>query len=205
MKQIGKKFLHIPKTAGLSLGVYFDLHLKRSELLPSRVNSDRRQNNWRHECMDYVRPEIISAYDWFTVVRNPWDRLVSRYNYGFKINEGGLEPGTTFKQFWESRPEYADDSYFPHAFKSWPSQKRYLGSHADRFDCLNYHNLKMDIKIYLDVDLQAHRNKSKNKKDYKSYYDKKLIQEVADYYSDDIEYWGFDFDTGPKRNIYNVL
>ena len=202
MKLINKRYLHIPKTAGSSLK-HFKLRLNKSDLLTSRVNSDRRQNNWQHECMDYVRPEIISGFDWFTVIRNPWDRLVSRYEYGFKL--GIQPPETTFRDFWESRPEYPDDSYFPHAFESWPSQKRYLGSHADKFECLNFHNLNIDAKSYLGVDLDK-KNATRNRKhsDYKLYYDDDLIQEVADYYSDDIEYWKFDFDTGPQRNVYDV-
>ena len=40
------------------------------------------------------------------------------------------------------------------------------------------------------------------KQNYKELYNAKTIQEIADWYKEDIEYWDFDFDTGARRNTW---
>ena len=39
-------------------------------------------------------------------------------------------------------------------------------------------------------------------KDYKDYYNEQTIQIVADWYAQDIDYWGFDFDTSATKNYH---
>ena len=46
------------------------------------------------------------------------------------------------------------------------------------------------------------RNVTSIKQNYKELYDPKTIQEIADWYKEDIEYWDFDFDTGARRNTW---
>ena len=43
-----------------------------------------------------------------------------------------------------------------------------------------------------------------NKGTYKDLYNEKTIQIVADWYKDDIETWGFDFDTGATKNYWSA-
>ena len=38
---------------------------------------------------------------------------------------------------------------------------------------------------------------------YQDMYTDKTIQIIADWYKDDIDYWGFDFDTGAQKNYWN--
>ena len=42
-----------------------------------------------------------------------------------------------------------------------------------------------------------------NKGKYQDVYNKKTIQIVADWYKKDIDYWGYDFDSGPTKNYWN--
>ena len=37
---------------------------------------------------------------------------------------------------------------------------------------------------------------------YKDLYTPETIQIIADWYKDDIEFWGFDFDGGPTKNFW---
>ena len=39
---------------------------------------------------------------------------------------------------------------------------------------------------------------------YKDVYTTKTIQMVADWYKIDIDTWGYDFDSGPTKNYWNM-
>jgi hypothetical protein len=43
-----------------------------------------------------------------------------------------------------------------------------------------------------------------NNGSYRDIYTPETIQIVADWYKKDIDTWGYDFDTGPTRNYWNV-
>ena len=72
-------------------------------------------------------------------------------------------------------------------------------------DILTLENLNLEAPKYLGVDTMPRaRNVTSIKQDYKDLYDAKTIQEIADWYKEDIEYWGFDFDTGARKNTWIV-
>ena len=91
-------FFHIPKTGGTSL----------EDALEMRINQDGCAG--RHDCRGIKGKEIYSEnwdYLKFSFVRNPWDRVVSIYqyykhgtepeNWEFRTDDKILEP--TFKEF----------------------------------------------------------------------------------------------------------
>ena len=98
------------------------------------------------------------------------------------------------------------------------SQKSFIENHD--VDCIRFETRSEDLKKYLGdwkeeeehTDLMlcpagrssnAHLKPNFGKRpDYKSMYTEKQIQIVADIYKEDIEHWGFDFDTGAKRNYW---
>jgi hypothetical protein len=70
-------------------------------------------------------------------------------------------------------------------------------------DILTLENLNKEAPTYLGVDsMPRARNVTSIKQNYKELYDAKTIQEIADWYKEDIEYWDFDFDTGARRNTW---
>jgi chondroitin 4-sulfotransferase 11 len=66
-------FIHIPKTGGKSVQKFFGTNWQDHKDI-SRYAEE-------------LKPQIFTSYYKFAVVRNPWDRLVSDYNYQ-KVKKG---------------------------------------------------------------------------------------------------------------------
>jgi hypothetical protein len=66
------KFIHITKCAGTSIE---DAGYKHG-ILWGRYHTEY---GWHHKVFHTVNKSIIDKYDWFMVVRNPYDRILSEY------------------------------------------------------------------------------------------------------------------------------
>ena len=74
------KFIHITKTGGSSIeecakkkGILFGVHD------PVYMNPPRCKWHPHHAIFTKLPIEVRRTYDWFTVVRNPYDRIISEY------------------------------------------------------------------------------------------------------------------------------
>ena len=65
-------FVHIPKTAGKSINRFFGMEWQKHKDL-SRYAQE-------------LPPQLFSSYFKFAIVRNPWDRILSDYNFQNKKN-----------------------------------------------------------------------------------------------------------------------
>ena len=43
------------------------------------VNNTTKQKDPWHKCFSLLDSSIVNKYNWFTVVRNPYDRILSEY------------------------------------------------------------------------------------------------------------------------------
>jgi hypothetical protein len=187
-------FIHIPKCAGQSVRASLF-----ENLLPGHINVYTYQ-------MVFDKDEF-DRYFKFTIVRNPWDRLVSAYvflkNGGAhekdkKWSENHLSKYQNFKVFVEEGLHRKDILAYPH-FR--PQVKFLLGQQGKmQIDFIGHlENIQEDFsyiteKIGLNRDL-FHINKTKSKRrDYRSYYTGELIEIVAKIYKSDIDAFNYDFD-----------
>lgn len=121
-------FIHIPKTEGRKLiSAFEELDIKQQE--PSRLNRIANQIGINHDyhhhkfsmhdnlsAVEKVMPDdIFKAYFKFTVVRNPWDKLIVEYQADFneKITKKSQRPKwlrniKTFKEYVHAKSEQAD-------------------------------------------------------------------------------------------------
>ena len=87
-------FIHIPKTSGNSLCLHFkDFSANRLRQKSNQMghNQDifiycekKRRREIKHVSIKYYQdtyPEIINDYFKFTIIRNPYDRILSYYFY----------------------------------------------------------------------------------------------------------------------------
>jgi len=192
-------FIHIPKCAGVSI-----TNLLYGNLAGGHTTFD-----------DYsliFSPREIKHYFKFTVVRNPWDRVVSAYHF---LAKGGMNDDD--KQWAEENiSDYKDFKSF---VKGWLSAENILKYHHFRpqhsyFTALHeklevdyiafLENLHNDFEVIREmVDSSAileQKNKS-NHNDYKDYYDEETKMIVANVYAKDISLLGYNFDNSslPKQ------
>ena len=93
------KFIHITKCAGTSI----EDAGKKQNILWGRFHTEYNINDpietrapW-HKLFPLLDSSIINKYDWFTVVRNPYDRILSEYYCNHTgINSYKLKP-TSYK------------------------------------------------------------------------------------------------------------
>lgn len=187
-------FVHIPKCAGISLAQTLFGHC-----VPHSTITD-------YQIM--FGADKFNNYFKFTIVRNPWDRLVSAYFFlkggGFDSSDKAIfspliEQYPTFNDFVELlyyNKEYMKLTHF-HPQYNWiktPSGKTpidYIGKLENLDEALKeiYNNLGMD---YADKPKQL--NASIRKADFREYYTKKTRDMVAELYRKDIKLLGYHFD-----------
>ena len=226
-KPNSKIFIHIPKNAGTTIRLSPilkdrlieatpDVHKSREYSRAVKAHMDKigDHHGYEHARWRDLDPNITSAYPAFAVIRNPWDRVVSRYFFAKKLIEVekkervGKHKIDSFEHFLEERFEWGNMEYMWHrAVRGWYPAYDYVTDEKDniRCDLLRFENLNDDLCKYFDIPImsRARNVTALNKGSYRDIYNDKTIQIVADWYQKDIDTWGYDFDSGPTKNYWN--
>jgi hypothetical protein len=220
-------FIHIPKNGGMTI--------RRSPLINVALANERTQNashiaglkakmkaTGDHPGIEHARwrdlkPEVQKSCKPFAVIRNPWDRVVSRYFFAKKVIEVEKKVPTSyadvssFEAFLEERHKWGDEPYMWHrAVRGWYPAWDHLcddsGQKRGPIDILRFESYNEDFRQYFGVLTNpAPRNVTAiNKQSYQDIYTPETIQIVADWYAKDINTWGYDFDTGPTKNTWAI-
>ena len=209
-EDINALFIHIPKTAGLSieenlLSRYYGRNIKSHHLRLIDTPSSIIQDNFT-----------------FSFVRNPWDRLVSFYHfigpgapiYPKRSNVHSLAPcvksqyiypiGSCFRNiaFKDFVMNYLDQSYCPPRINyslEWDSFDWLANSQGQldldfigRFSNLEFDFKRLCDKLGIDYIPLTLTNESTHSK-YTDYYDSELCSYVAEKYSKEIDFFDFKF------------
>ncbi len=225
-----KMFIHIPKNGGMTIRQ--NPKLRPLCLIATSENHiSSRYTKELHETMkcndDHEGNEHARWRDWketirenhtaFAFVRNPWSRVVSRYEFARKVIYQEKDSGhygkeeyidcSSFEAFLETRNEWGNKEFFWHrAIRGWYPAFDYVSDENGnvRCDILRFEKYGDDIKKYMNVsfDPEARNVTGYWQSTYKEYYNKQTIQIVADWYQKDIDHWGFDFDSAAKKNYW---
>ena len=128
---------------------------------------------------------------------------------------------TTFEEFIEERFKYQDKEFYWHrAVRGWYPQKDHVTDEQGNIKCdvLRFEHLNDDLKEYFNLPKDQVIKSSNNFHrgntdpewakwdiDYKTLYNDTTIQIIADWYKEDIEMFGFDYDTTATKNIWEQL
>jgi hypothetical protein len=151
----------------------------------------------------------------FAVVRNPWDRVVSRFLFAKKVIEVERKQQNSYADvrsldhFLEERHKWGNEEYFWHrAVRGWYNQLEYVinDKREIQSDIIRFENLNEDLCAYFNLKQMSGARNVTNllKGSYTELYNPTTIQIVADWYKDDIETFGYDFDTGPNKNYWRL-
>ncbi len=222
-----KLFIHIPKNAGLTIRRSDALRGKiilatpkvhkseeYSQAVLNTMNANGDHHGFEHARWRDLSKQYTLYHDCFAVIRNPWDRVVSRYFFAKKVIEVekkepvGKHKIDSFEHFLEERFEWADKPYMWHrAIRGWYPAFDHVSDEKGnlRCDMMRFDKLNEDLCKYFNIpSMTGPRNVTGvNKGTYKDIYTSETIQIVADWYKKDIDFWGFDFDTGATKNYWN--
>ncbi len=135
----------------------------------------------------------------FTMVRNPWDKVVSHYHYRVKTNQTGLGDGGVSFAEWlrlcyvDRDPRYYDQPRMFMPQRHWlvDEQDNMLVEFIGRFE-----NLQADfdhICSRLGVDAQLGHAKPSSRGSYRDYYDDDSRELIERVFAEDLETFGYSF------------
>jgi len=187
-------FIHIPKNAGTSI--------------ITLLNDNNKIEQEHNLYWDYLRsdPSRFREYEKFCIVRNPWDRLLSGYEY---LKDGGNKGSD---KYLSDRVNRECESFYdflmnwltfdkiynikvlnPQFIYVYDMQnERLILDNIIRFESLNQGFTEMKKKLNIKGEL-ATLNRTKRKV-YSELYTSQMIERVAEFYAFDIKLFNYQFE-----------
>ena len=198
-------FIRIPKNASTSLYEHigdFNLIKKKKHLLEKKLKNTPLFPS--HFCVTHAKPDLIASvlgedifkHFSFCVVRNPWNRVISSYEFMIKKQ--------LYKHYSNKKaPSFLNFCLFiEEQFKNTPSLSQqyewvegsFPPTHILRFENLKEEFKKMLIRYKLNYlsPFLPHHNKSKYSFS-KNYYNSDTKAIIEKIYSKDIDKFGYEF------------
>ncbi len=198
-------FVHIRKSAGTSLRqVLSQVALEKNNnllyksLSRAGVAVDYRKYSFRKhanlvEAEKSMPSTKFNQYFKFAVVRNPWDRLVSEYEY-IRCQPGHSRHKKIVRQSFADYVEFQSKRPEGHQINALQCGDGRLGvDYVGRFESLDASLAHIASVIKMDFSSLPHINLVK-RADYRHYYDDALRERVADLWRADIQAFGYQFD-----------
>lgn len=194
-------FTHIGRTGGGSIeNALINYGSKKPHKPPYFLNNPKiiefeASQHWTSmEERKALGEEIWEQCFRFTIVRNPWDRILSQYK-GHVMKE---MPGLSFEQYLHRsfvEKVSHDDFRFIQPCMDWitDDEGNLLVKHIGKFE-----NLQEDFNTICEIlkipkSILPHINKDPNKEPYEKYYTPELAELVAKAFEKDIKQFNYEF------------
>jgi len=216
-------FIHIPKTGGRAIEKYFYKFLSENDIVGK--NFQHCQNFkigtkiiGQHERFDKIQMFVPEANNYFSFIfiRNPWSWIVSSYTMlsNFSSTTKKENKFSNFRDYIENLYKYKKENYKDKILKirlknidkiqfMVNMNNKIDIDFIGRFEFLqkDFDEIKSIIGLKDEEDLKNYNGRTKHFP-YKEYYrTQDLIDKVGFLCQEDIEYWGFDFDSSATKNF----
>lgn len=203
-------FIHVPKCAGTSIERSLGYKGNWKKKGGDRKTWFGSSNGYEldHSTIKYLIENCNSYKDTYmklAVVRNPYERLVSEYNFCKRYGSRFIKNSNTFKEFvyeLKDRFDFVLENEEKQHFLICHYLPQYKFTHIDneckidtllRFETLqeDWNNFcsKINKEIVL---LKLHQYSSGKKYNYLDYYDEELKQIVYELYKDDFKLFNYE-------------
>lgn len=208
-------FVHVPKTGGTSVEFVLGMHGEKADIgIRPYFNQqlDREhlygqdlQHMTAAALRDALRQEgVFERYFKFSIVRNPWDRLVSVFAWsnqkwakGQELSDGEFEGsvrqlyGLFVASRTQGQPLRIAPHFRPQVHFLVDRERRTLVDFVARYENLrpDWEQIRRKIGIQADLPLRMRSHH----RPYRSYYSAATRAMVAELYADDIAAFGYEF------------
>lgn len=200
-------FIKTRKTAGTSIEIYLSQFCGDEDIITpimedkSQIFNNRKVNNykgWYNHSLplaikNKIGSDVFDNYFKFTIVRNPWDKIVSRYFWSLKRdfkNKNELP----FEEWFDIYKNNLENKYIDENYKYAIINNEYVLDDYIKFECLHsdLERICKKIGIKYDITLLPHTKKNKkNKKHYLDYYNKNNFDYIEKKHQLDCKFFNY--------------
>lgn len=206
-------FVHIPKTGGTALTLALEARAAADDILIGDTPKAQRRRArlkslqpagrlWKHSTLADIDGIVTPAQldDWFilTLVRNPWDRLVSYWHWlrgqGFDHPAVALAKGLEFSAFLNHPQTRAAISLWPYGAYLRDATGQDRATLYARLECLDADLAPFEAHLGFALTPLARANESPRPRDWRPAYCDADAALVAELCAADIRRFGYSFD-----------
>lgn len=212
-------FIHIPKTGGTALALALEARAKADDMMlgdtPKALKRRRRLRGatsrgrlWKHSTradLEGLMPEAqLNALFTFTLVRNPWDRMVSYYHW-LKVQTFSHPSVSLAQELGFS--DFLRHPFVQRAIKENPASRYMMSSDGvERADLyIRLEQFATDARPLFDhlgFELTLPKvNKSARDRDWRGYYSAETAEIVAQISAPEIERFEYSFNDLPLTEV----
>ena len=192
-------FVHIPKTAGMSIAFSLNMACKRCHNSARSIQQILNKSEYGKK--------IWQEYFKFSFVRNPRSWVISSIQYHADYFKVEIDPSAFLTQWMKQEQIEITDNFterMSHLLNK--SQYNFLSENQSEGGKLlvdfvgRFENLQQDFdyicnKVGVPQKTLPHKNKTKQYKHYTEYYNEDTKQFIATKFAKDVEYFGYKFES----------
>jgi hypothetical protein len=192
-------FLHIPKTGGTSIEYYFSEKYSiplNTKAMYTGANTPLGTSYQHLPYKEIVKHKYLFPIEFdnltvLTVVRNPYDRILSDLFY-YKLVDAKTEPPRVYdaiQTFFQSAKQYDN-----HPLPQYEYVTNEDGTLVDHIHILKTETLQEDMKNlgYKDFHKTMNKNRAISNTLYDSYLNVNSLECISSYYEKDFDLFGYD-------------
>ena len=175
-------FIHIPKNAGSSIEALF-------------ANSSFRIQPGKHDTASEIKskfPELYESYRKFTIIRNPYDKMVSWY---FFLKRNALENVSTNCDVIEFNEWIKDPSKFWNFNDPISFLKPQHAWVDETVKIIKYENLNKELNEFFEEEINLPIVNKSNHEHYLNYYNEESLNIIYNKYKEDFEKYNYKLNT----------